>query len=99
MEEASATLRLAIGSRDQALKGPLSFTAPQLLIERMLAPLLPEFCALHPDIELTILAANEALNLARREADVWPFRIFQIARANAAWLAGCRAAFGNLCQP
>lgn len=70
MEEASAGLSLAIGSRDQALKGPLSFTAPQLLIERMLAPLLPEFIAQHPDIELNILAANEALNLARREADV-----------------------------
>ncbi|MEP1770055.1 MAG: LysR family transcriptional regulator, partial [Anderseniella sp.] len=40
MEEASATLGLAIGSRDQTLKGPLSFTAPQLLIERILAPLL-----------------------------------------------------------
>jgi len=88
MEEASANLSLAIGSRDQALEGPLSFTAPQLLIERMLAPLLPEFIAQHPDIELTILAANEALNLARREADV----AIRISRSPAPTLHGSQVA-------
>lgn len=84
MEDASATLSLAIGSRDQTLKGPLSFTAPHLLIERMLAPLLPEFITQHPDIDLTILAANEALNLARREADV----AIRISRSPAPTLHG-----------
>ena len=70
MEAANAELSLAIGARDQRLSGLLSITAPQLLMERILAPIFADFCNAHPAIELNLLATNEALNLAQREADV-----------------------------
>lgn len=70
MEAAQGELSRQIGSRDQALSGKLMITAPQLLIEHVLAPILVDFCALHPEIELHVSAANEPLNLAQREADV-----------------------------
>jgi DNA-binding transcriptional LysR family regulator len=70
MEAAQGELSRQIGARDQALSGKLVITAPQLLIEHVLAPILVDFCALHPEIELHVSAANEPLNLAQREADV-----------------------------
>ncbi|WP_169743213.1 LysR family transcriptional regulator [Hoeflea phototrophica] len=70
MEAANAALSLSITARDERLSGPLSVTAPQLLIERVLGGILAEFCAAHPEIELQLFASNEALNLSQREADV-----------------------------
>lgn len=70
MEAASATLSLSIAARDQRLSGPLSVTAPQLLIERILGDVFAEFCATHPEIELTLFASNDTLNLSQRQADV-----------------------------
>jgi DNA-binding transcriptional LysR family regulator len=70
MEQASADLSLAIGARDLALSGRLTVTAPQLLVEHVMAPILADFCVAHPDIELVMLATNDTLNLSQREADV-----------------------------
>ncbi len=70
MEGASAGLDLSIAARDQRLSGPLSLTAPQLIVERILAPVLAEFCTAHPEIELALFASNETLNLSQRQADV-----------------------------
>jgi len=70
MENASAGLDLAIAARDQRLSGPLSVTAPQLIVERVLAPVLADFHAAHPDIDLRLFASNETLNLSQRQADV-----------------------------
>jgi DNA-binding transcriptional LysR family regulator len=70
METAQAELSRAIGAQDQALQGKLVVTAPQLMIEHVLAPLLRDFHVLHPEIALTVLGSNETLSLARREADV-----------------------------
>ena len=70
MEEAGADLSRAIGATDQAPSGALTVTAPQLLIEHVLGPLLFDFHAAYPDIALTVLGSNEPLNLAKREADV-----------------------------
>ncbi len=70
MEQAGADLQRAIGSMDQSLTGPLIVTAPQLLVERVLAPILSDFAATYPDIDLSLAATNDTLNLARREADV-----------------------------
>ena len=70
MEAAGARLGLSIAARDQRLSGPLTVTAPQLIVERVLAPILAEFHAAHPDIALTLHASNETLNLSQRQADV-----------------------------
>jgi DNA-binding transcriptional LysR family regulator len=74
MEQSSAALDRQIGARDTEISGPLTITAPQLLIERVLAEPLAEFTTSFPDIRLNILAGNDILNLARRDADV-AFRI------------------------
>lgn len=65
-----AALARAIAARDIALSGPLTVTAPHLMVQSLLAPILGEFAQAHPEIELTVLGAIETLNLAEREADV-----------------------------
>ncbi|WP_298920270.1 LysR family transcriptional regulator [uncultured Roseobacter sp.] len=74
METASHDLSRSLSARDQQLSGALTITAPQLLVERLLAPILRDFKAQYPAIELRIIAANRQLNLAAHEADV-AFRI------------------------
>ena len=70
MERTGAKLDRQIGARDAAPSGKLTITAPQLLIERVLGPVLRDFITAHPAIELSVLATNEILSLAQREADV-----------------------------
>ncbi|WP_299597491.1 LysR family transcriptional regulator [uncultured Tateyamaria sp.] len=65
-----ASLSRAIAARDVALSGPLTVTAPHLMVQSVLAPILGDFAQAHPDIELTIIGSIETLNLAEREADV-----------------------------
>ncbi|WP_299735089.1 LysR family transcriptional regulator [uncultured Roseobacter sp.] len=74
METASHELSRSLSARDQQLSGALTVTAPQLMVERVLAPILKDFKELYPAIELKIIAANRQLNLAAHEADV-AFRI------------------------
>lgn len=70
METAGADLSRLIGAGDTSPSGSLTVTAPPLLIEHVLGPLLHAFHLEFPDIDLTVLGSNEVLNLARREADV-----------------------------
>ncbi|MEM7524621.1 MAG: LysR family transcriptional regulator [Pseudomonadota bacterium] len=70
MEEAELALLRQISGRDESLAGPLTITAPQLLISNALAPVIDDFCAAHPDVELDIRATNELLDLSRRDADL-----------------------------
>ncbi|WP_420013697.1 LysR family transcriptional regulator [Tateyamaria sp.] len=65
-----AALTRAIAARDAMISGPLTITAPQLLIQYTLAPVLRDFAAAYPDVQVTALGANAPLNLAHREADV-----------------------------
>ncbi|MDW3223189.1 MAG: LysR family transcriptional regulator [Paracoccaceae bacterium] len=74
MEVASHELSRSLGARDQQLSGALTITAPQLMVERVLAPMLKDFKGKYPEIDLKVIAANRQLNLAAREADV-AFRI------------------------
>lgn len=60
--------RLQGAQRD--LSGPLTITAPQLLLSNFLAPVLDQFNRAYPRIELRILATNELLDLTRLEADL-----------------------------
>ncbi|WP_271845078.1 LysR family transcriptional regulator [Cognatishimia sp. SS12] len=59
-----------IGARDTALQGRLCITAPELLFQRILAPICADFIAQHPEIDLQLLATNENVNMAQRTADV-----------------------------
>lgn len=70
METAADTLLRQLSGRDQKLRGPLTVTAPQLLIAHVLAPALQEFSKRYPDIQLKLRASNDLLDLNRREADV-----------------------------
>jgi len=69
-EHHSATLHRTIAARDTTINGPLTVTAPQLMIQTALAPILSDFATLYPDVGLSVIGANAPLNLARREADV-----------------------------
>ncbi|CUH89053.1 D-malate degradation protein R [Phaeobacter sp. CECT 5382] len=70
MEAEEHQIMRQLTGRDQSLSGPLVLTAPQLLIQSHLAPLITGFCDQYPDIELTVRATNEILDLTRREADL-----------------------------
>lgn len=74
MEGASHDLSRSLSARDQQLSGALTVTAPQLLVDRVLAPILKAFKSQYPAIDLSVIAANRELNLAAHEADV-AFRI------------------------
>ena len=70
MAEHQDTLLRQFSARDARLAGPLTVTAPQLVIAHLLAPVLSDFVAAYPDIDLQVRATNEILDLTRREADL-----------------------------
>lgn len=70
MEAEEHSLLRRMSGRDGSLQGPLTLTAPQLLIQEVLAPLLSEFVQRHPEVQLTVRASNGILDLTRREADL-----------------------------
>lgn len=63
-------LNLTLAGQDAEAAGELKITAPSLLIDLYLAPLLTEFARANPQVHLHINAAHAPLNLQRREADV-----------------------------
>lgn len=70
MEDTQTTLLRQLQGGDTQLSGMLTITAPQLLLANFLSPLIEQFTASHPGIQLRILATNELLDLPRREADL-----------------------------
>lgn len=70
MEQQEHQLLRQLAGKDQGLSGDLTLTAPQLLFQSHLAPLLVEFSHLYPEINLTVKASNDLLDLNRREADL-----------------------------
>lgn len=70
MESAEHAMLRGLSGRDARLEGQLTLTAPQLLIAHVLAPALGEFAQRHPAVSLQVRAANEILDLNRREADI-----------------------------
>lgn len=76
-----------LAGRDRALAGPLTVTAPQLLIAVHLAGVFAAYGARHPGVELTVNASNAPLNLHRREADV----AIRVSNAPEDTLVGRRA--------
>ncbi|GAA6209417.1 LysR family transcriptional regulator [Cognatishimia sp. WU-CL00825] len=70
MADKEAELDRRIGARDSELKGVLRVTASELLFQRILAPICRDFIAAHPEIDLRLVATNDPVNMAQREADV-----------------------------
>lgn len=78
-------MRLMQGA-ETTLRGKLTITAPQLLIASFLAQVIDKFTRAHPQVDLTVLATNERLDLARREADL----AIRISRNPGDMLTGLR---------
>ncbi|KCV81967.1 LysR family transcriptional regulator [Actibacterium atlanticum] len=70
MQQSEDTLLRHLAGRDERLSGPLTLTAPQLLIAHVLAPALQTFAEAHPNVDLRVKATNDLLDLTRREADL-----------------------------
>lgn len=70
MEETEHGMMRQLLGRDGTLSGPLTITAPQLLIAHFLAPMLEAFNTAFPEVDLRIRATNELMDLTRREADL-----------------------------
>ena len=61
--------RLIVGG-DQTLKGTIRITAPDGFACYSLPPLIAEFRALYPGIDIELLASGDDFNLSRLEADI-----------------------------
>jgi len=70
MENAEQALMRTLQGSETLLSGALTITAPQLLIANFLAPVIDQFVKTYPKVDLRILATNDLLDLARREADL-----------------------------
>lgn len=65
----NAALR-QISGLQETVAGPLTVTAPQLLIAHLLAPFFETFVQDYPQVDLRVRATNDLLDLSRREADL-----------------------------
>ncbi len=70
MEQKVLGLTLSIEAKDRDLAGPLKISAPQLIIDKMLASVFVEFSRSYPQIDLSVIATSDSVNLHKREADV-----------------------------
>ncbi len=70
MARLNSDLDLKIAARDDRLRGRLRVTAPQLFIQRIFGDVLKDFTQAYPQVDLELVATNDTLNLAQREADV-----------------------------
>lgn len=70
MQQEAQALELAVSGHDTDLSGGISVTATEGLGIYWLTPVLAEFQAEHPAIEIEVRIDNQAVNLLRREADI-----------------------------
>jgi DNA-binding transcriptional LysR family regulator len=68
-QEVDGLTRQLLG-RDLRLQGPLRVTSPEGVALKLLGPILSEFSARHPGIQMDLIITSDALRLSRREADV-----------------------------
>lgn len=55
---------------DAPLAGPVRISAPSLIAQHLLMPILAEFTALYPDLDMEVDATFEVADLMRRNADI-----------------------------
>lgn len=70
LESEVGHLERRLAGRDTRPSGTVRVTTTDTLLLGALAPVLAAFCALHPEIELEVVAENRFLNLSKRDADV-----------------------------
>jgi DNA-binding transcriptional LysR family regulator len=68
---------------DDAAAGPVRLTTVPILINRLIVPALPAFCAAYPLIKLELIAEPRNVDLTRREADI-ALRLSQPERGGTA---------------
>ncbi|QBY02849.1 LysR family transcriptional regulator [Rhodophyticola sp. CCM32] len=88
MEQRDLALQRELASNDQTLVGPLTVTAPELLIGPYIAPVLAQLADTEPGIDVSIRATNDLLDLSRRAADI----AIRISRNPGDSLTGLRLA-------
>ncbi|WP_416898141.1 MAG: LysR family transcriptional regulator [Minwuia sp.] len=70
MASAAAALRRAASADEAEIRGPVRLTAPEVMAQEVLPPMLTAFVEQHPGVELEVVSSNDALNLLTREADI-----------------------------
>jgi len=68
--DAADALERELAGADRRLSGTVRITAPWAIASRLLAPPLAAFHQAHPSLQLELIAATQALNLSRREAEL-----------------------------
>ena len=70
MEHAAHGFARGVEALEREPEGEVRLTAPPGFIDHFLAPALPELCARHPSLELTLVSSIGYADLTRREADL-----------------------------
>lgn len=70
VESEILSLEREVFGRDAKLAGPVRISAPPLLAQHLLMPILAEFAELYPDIEIEVDATFDVADLRRRNADI-----------------------------
>ena len=69
-EAASHDVLRTVAGQEQRLEGEVRVAAGDGMALYALAPTLPRFHAVHPDVRVTLIVGNEIADLTRREADI-----------------------------
>ena len=70
IEEETQSLLRQLGAEDQALQGLLRISSSDWFGAHLLSPVLAEFSARHPRVEIELLTDARLYSLPRREADI-----------------------------
>ncbi len=70
VESEILSLEREVFGRDALLSGPVRISAPPLLAQHLLMPILADFARLYPEIEIEIDATFDVADLRRRNADI-----------------------------
>ncbi|MCJ8300111.1 MAG: LysR family transcriptional regulator [Pseudomonadales bacterium] len=70
VESEILSMEREIFGRDATLSGPIRISMPPLIAQYLIMPLIAEFSALYPEIQIEIDATYEIANLTRRNADI-----------------------------
>ncbi|PHS05726.1 MAG: hypothetical protein COA78_15050 [Blastopirellula sp.] len=70
IESEFLSLEREVFGRDAMLSGPVRISAPPLLAQHLLMPILAEFTELYPEIEIDMDATFDVADLRRRNADI-----------------------------
>src|SRR5262245_24241458 len=70
VEDTMAAIEREVGAADDKLAGVVRLPAAEAFVSLLVAPALAPFRARHPDIRVELVADNQRLDLARREADL-----------------------------